>query len=134
MLSGALVLNSECTGDISKLYKKTVKRLIILMIVFGIIYSAYNLFKCMTLVQCAKKWFVDSPYYHLWYMYMIIGLYLLSPFIYKIKSRLKHLKLQFLFVIGAFVFSIIMRFALELPDIFKYFEYIGYFCCRRIHI
>lgn len=127
MLSGALVLNSECTGDVSKFYKKTVKRLIIPTVVFGIIYSAYNLFTGMTLVQCAKKWIVDSPYYHLWYMYMIIGLYLLAPFIYKIKSRLKHLKLQFLFVIGAFVFSIIMRFAIKLPDILRCFEHVGYF-------
>lgn len=96
MLSGALLLNKQKNTDVIYFYKKTIKCLIIPTILIGIFYVFYsslydyiiNGIYTLNFKDFLKVIYINGiPYYHLWYMYMIIPMYLFTPFLLRLKVK-----------------------------------------------
>lgn len=87
MLSGALMLNEERTMPPSKAVRKAV-RVYAILLIWSTIYAGifYLLFPtyCPSFLNIERSWgafirAVARGHYHLWYLSMIIGLYLITP-------------------------------------------------------
>lgn len=96
MISGALLLSSVKEEKIGSFYKKTFKRLVIPFLVWSVLYF---LFKHYYFMRDAKapiemiglffqELLFDRIYNHLWFMYIILTMYLLAPFLKKMIQRL----------------------------------------------
>lgn len=88
IISGFFVLNNSRNTDIKVFYTKTFFNIVVPVLAYSVFYVAFSLFKVKTLHEGSIKDIIYSlamgrPYYHLWYMYMLVGLYLLVPFVIK---------------------------------------------------
>jgi len=86
MMSGYLLLRSEKTEDIALLFKKRLPKLILPLIFWSVFSVFYRLFLNGTMTAIhVREGLIDalsSPaWVHLWYMYTLIALYILSPFL-----------------------------------------------------
>ena len=84
MLSGMLLLGNE--ESILVFLKKRLAKLIIPLVIWSFIYLLWKENNIITWQLVPKKKFLldvlqGATYYHLWFIYMIIGLYLITPII-----------------------------------------------------
>lgn len=101
MISGALFLKEDIS--IRKLYSKYILRIVTAFIVWSIIYALVELPHGASLV-----WFCHvliSGHYHMWFLYMIAGLYIIVPFI---RCIVKSQSLTKYFLILSLIFSFII--------------------------
>ncbi|MBQ8681766.1 MAG: acyltransferase family protein [Bacilli bacterium] len=89
LLSGVLALNQKEEKMNNYYFKKFIK-IIIPLLIYSLIYIFiydydYNLsfFKISNLLNSFKNILSDDAYYHLWYGYMIIGIYICVPYLRK---------------------------------------------------
>ena len=82
MLSGALLLQpSKVEEPLKVFFKKRVARIGVPLIFWGATYFAWRYFannEALTLNSIGQG-IVSGPYYHFWYLYTLIGLYLVTP-------------------------------------------------------
>lgn len=107
MLSGALFLSPKKETDLKKLYLHNILRLVVLYIVWCVL---YGLFDCFTF-----SWSQLSPRdvfreifagrYHLWYLPMLAGIYMLLPVLRSWISHARKENLQY-FLLLFFIFQI----------------------------
>lgn len=87
MVSGMLMLSSDGTRDIKKFYKKSLIRIGIPLLLWNVIYFIY---KCamgyisFDIVSLFRYIINNGTEYHLWYLYTLIGIYLIAPFLKRI--------------------------------------------------
>lgn len=85
MISGALFLDKSKNISISKLYKKNILRLLLVLIVFGIVYALMELYFATHTLNlkmffiALKKVYSNDVWDHMWFIYMLIGLYIVVP-------------------------------------------------------
>ncbi len=87
MLSGAFLLENENNSDFVSFYKKSFNKIGIPLIVFSLLYSLYSVFKMFSsgenlrdsIEQATYNLICGSPFPHMWYSFMTIGLYFLAP-------------------------------------------------------
>ena len=91
MISGALFLDNRRTINIKKLYTKNILRIITAFIFWSMLYAIIeNVVFGKNRVNI--KLFIRSfivGHYHLWFLPMILGLYILTPILRKITSDKK---------------------------------------------
>lgn len=137
MLSGALLLSK--TENAFNFYRKRFSRVIIPFLFWSLIFNV-----AFTMLQYLKGhpisisvFFTDLLFYqgifsqqayHLWYIYVILGLYILTPLI---KSFLKTKLNRYIFI-GAWIISIILclpefQFNNATTYLLKFVCYTGYF-------
>ncbi len=114
MLSGALLLDEEKEISVRQLLGKRLPQIVLLLIVWSAIYAVrYEVIApLLSGNRISIRSFVDelvTGHYHLWYLYLQIGLYLSVPFLRKIVCR-KNEKLVLLFL----AVSLSMQFALPI--------------------
>jgi len=140
MLSGAIFLNREYQLDVKRLYRHNILRLMILYIVWSFAYGLLDCtrFELSTLqVQDVMKE-VLSGRYHLWYLPMIVGIYMLLPVLRSWihsaeKKNLDYFLILFLVLqigrqtIRALTKRDEINFILNLADVDMVCGYIGYF-------
>lgn len=106
MISGALFLSPEkqlTTGDI---WRKYVKRLMVVFLFWSAIYASFETLKTYSLsdhryyLSFIKRFF--EGHYHMWYIYMIVFLYIITPFLRRIAEDKRLLQL---FLLYAFLFG-----------------------------
>lgn len=89
MISGSLFLNPEKKLDIDRLYKHNIVRMLILYVIWSCLYGLYDcLFfdrANLTLNDVIKQ--MLGGRYHLWFLPMIIGIYMLLPIL---RTWVKH--------------------------------------------
>lgn len=140
MISGALFLNTDRELDIKKIYKNNILRLFIVYIVWSAI---YGLLDCRLFDFSAIGWKdivkeIISGRYHLWYLPMIIGIYMLLPILKLWVQNASKQNLQYflgLFVVfqiftetikawrhSPFIENVMNAFTVELAC-----SYVGYF-------
>lgn len=89
MMTGSLLLNPNREISIKKLYKKYISRMLVVLFTFGFIFSWVECFfnsRTITIMQIPHALlnvFTGDTWAHMWYIYCLIGLYVLLP-IYKI--------------------------------------------------
>lgn len=115
MISGALFLNPVKGIPIKSLYKKNVFRLLIAYIFWSVCYSFYTSGIYRGITSSTLNSFVGRVlvgHYHLWFIPMIIGLYIIVPFLRKITVEKK---LTEYFLLLSFVFTIVFPIISLLP-------------------
>lgn len=137
MISGALLLTLEREySSFSSFYKKRLNRLLLPVMFWTIIYLIVHYFKSKTLGipfgfhELQQMLLQGRPYYHMWYLYMVPGLYLVTPYIKKIIKNSTRKEL----IILAFILMMLSNIATIYTDphsqpvfILMFPFYLGYF-------
>ena len=124
MVSGYLLLDKS--EKMSVFFKKRIKGIFPLFIFFNVVYIFVNKVKIMPVLQGKE---IVAP--HFWYIYMILGLYFITPWLQKVLKFAK--KETFVILILWFLCSILNPHLIkfDLPRIpFSHFpitEFIGYY-------
>lgn len=142
MLSGIIILDPKYNLTFKKLYTKTLPRLIIALIFWAIVYRTLSPIVSMLLqvkevtTDDWKKIYLDilfgTPWHHLWFMYAIISIYILSPLIrvFTANAEKKHY-IYFLIlylIFGAVIPKIDAAYNLHISfGINELYSYTGYF-------
>jgi len=91
MISGAFLLNPEKQMTLGFLFHKYISRIVLAFVFWSAIYSIslnimkFRSFSAEFLVSVLKDFLIG--HYHLWFLFMIFGLYLVSPFLKKITEE-----------------------------------------------
>lgn len=85
MISGALFLSSEKPLDVKRLYCHNILRLLVLYFIWSCIYGSVDYFRSLTGSFQGKELlkYMLTGRYHLWFLPMIIGIYILLPILKK---------------------------------------------------
>ena len=137
LISGALLLDPKKDERIAVFYKKRARRLLVPMIFWSVAYNAprslsleaYSLSNMFAAI-------VNVRVGHLWYLYMILGLYLFTPFL-RTYIRSSSLKERWCLIGVLLALSSLTSFlswfvfAVEPPArlLTLYLSYLGYFLC-----
>lgn len=136
MLSGTFILDNPKNRNYRVFYQKTLKNIIIPMLTWSLIYFLYSLAleiprviilgKEIEIMRHVVLWIEGKPFYHLWYLYMIVGLYFISPALIRLKEDIGE---ENTFKLGGILTFIgfISSFTSDLFWPILFIEYIGYF-------
>lgn len=137
MLSGAFILDDERTENYQEFYSKKLMKIGIPTVIFSILYILYkipiNFIKEQSGIAVAISLLKDvvkgSPFYHMWYLYMLIGIYLLAPVVFRFKNSISYKdfrKIVYIFLIVASLSKWTGSVRVNW-DVGQAFEYLGYF-------
>lgn len=90
MVSGALLLDPNKKEDLETFYKKRISRILAPIVFWSLFFLLWGMLKGMikgsplSLADLLELLISGTPYYHMWFLYMIIMLYLFTPFFRKI--------------------------------------------------
>ncbi|MFY4775114.1 acyltransferase [Metabacillus sp. RGM 3146] len=135
MMSGALLLNPKKQESLVSFFKKRAFKVLVPFIAWSIFYLLIQMKTGKLEPQpgaAAKAVLEDKVYYHLWFLYVIIGLYFITPIlkVYIKNTSRKNIELFLvLWFVSTAVFSLIAKF-LHIKigmDAFPASGYIGYF-------
>lgn len=102
MISGSLMLDEEKNITIKSLLSKNIKNIVYLLIFWSVIYCSiyeviFPLIKGEALNFPSIIVSLENGHFHMWYLYMMIGLYLITPFLREfVKKENKQLVLLFI--------------------------------------
>lgn len=109
MISGVLWLNPNKKVTISGLYKKNIGKLLASFFIWSWIYAISEMIgKGIELKPATLPYFLKAclkGHYHMWFIYMMIGLYIITPLLRKISTDISLFKY---FMILAFITSILL--------------------------
>lgn len=139
MVSGAFIIDNEKNKNFKYFIRKTFKKIIVPTLIWSIIYVIYSIIlqifsfngKNTNYTLPFIQWINGEPYYHMWYMYMLIGLYFVTPFIIEIKDKIGKVNFKILSIIFLII-GFITSFIGDLPWLIKFISYLGYFCLGYI--
>ena len=141
MITGALLLDPNKTVTFKKLYSVYILRVFGALVLFGVFFRVFDVFmdhEPKTPVSFLKGFaeiFTGTSWSHLWYLYLLIGLYLLLPFYKKIASNSDPKEIRYLLLIyGIFlsvlpvlhVFGIETAFYIHVSSIYPFYLFFGY--------
>jgi surface polysaccharide O-acyltransferase-like enzyme len=86
MISGVLFLNPAKKIPLKKLFSKYILRIFLALILFGFVYAFMELFyeshfqfEFLQIVQAFLNVLQGKIWAHMWYLYMVLGIYLMLP-------------------------------------------------------
>ncbi|WP_261817574.1 acyltransferase [Vibrio gallicus] len=143
ILSGYLLLNKRESN--TEFFKKRLRKILIPLIFWSLFYSLWLLLKhhlrgdlSSAYFTVAKGWALGEPYYHLWYLFMIPFLYLVTPLLRVIVRSITQTELALftsvcfaLAALSALTNVILLYFELSAKvSLFTndFLSYLGYFC------
>lgn len=139
MISGALFLDNGQEISIKRLYKHNILRMIIVYIVWSVVYGFYDCWNSWSVIHIGdilREIFAGR--YHLWYIPMSVGLYMLVPILKRWLCNAEKREVEY-FIGLFFVFQImqttmesigmpeIVGFLWETVDVEIVCSYLGYF-------
>ncbi len=81
LVSGALLLDPIKKESLKRFYKNRIRRILVPLVIWSTIYILLESFREELRFQKILTMILKGePYYHLWFVYMILGLYLFTPF------------------------------------------------------
>lgn len=107
MVSGALLLSRFSVTETALFYRRRAIRLFPPLAFWSVFYlllkyrHGVNLDDAIAIIKSLAK---GTPYFHLWYLYMIIGLYFMTPFLSQMVKGVSE-KLLLLLITVSFVIS-----------------------------
>lgn len=103
MISGALMLNEERERSLGDMLKAA-KGVVILIVLWSVIYSlvfnvVFNFLEGEAIVLSTIVKACINGHFHMWYLYMLVGLYVTTPFLRTfVKKENKKLVLLYIFI------------------------------------
>ena len=92
MISGALLLTKE--ESMSSFYKKRFQKIMIPFAFWVVFYVLYERFVENIALRVLILKIFEKPYFHLWFLYALVGIYLVTPFLQRwLKVTSKHMVL-----------------------------------------
>ena len=140
MISGAIFLDPLRELDMRRLYRHNILRLVVIYLLWGAVYGLMDCyhygFSSLTWKEILKE--MLSGRYHLWYLPMLIGIYVLLPVLRSWVHNAQKQNLQYfltLFVVLQVLRTTVMTFVkngelrhlLSLGEIQMASSYLGYF-------
>lgn len=144
MISGALLLEPGRVSGIAAFYQRRAARILPALVFWSLFYLCWSAFmhawqqEPLTMDAWLGKLLKGAPYYHLWYLYMIVGLYLFAPFLQRMYQACSpHARLLALATILACAAADAAHHHLAAdgrPGFFfnAFLPYIGYFLAGRL--
>lgn len=116
MISGALFLNPEKEIGIHKLYVHNIFRIFTSFVFWSFVYASYNFIGSEDSNRI-NGWIIQflGGHFHMWFLWLIIGLYILTPILRKIS---KDKKLMYYLILISIFFNFAIPFLLGITDIF----------------
>ncbi len=116
MVTGALLLNPKKEITFQKLFGKYVLRVLVALFAFTMVFRIFDM--CMdkeaiclsSFLHGFGQFFADTSWGHLWYLYLLIGLYLLLPFYKKIAAYSTKQELLYLLAVYTVFLSLLPGF------------------------
>ena len=135
MISGYLLLRRPSTEHIGDFYRHNIPKLVIPLTVWNLIYYAHETISGqhpIEIKQFLSRFFNQGVSYHMWFIYTLVGIYLLCPFL---KRMIDHCTTrQLVLLLGIIMFPTTFRPILNqiLPVYLFFFSplmegYLGYF-------
>lgn len=136
MVSGIFFLDPDREIGIKDLYSKNIIRLIVAFLSWSLFYLLVN-FKQYDGVKWAIRELIYG-HYHMWFLYMMVGIYIIVPFLRQIVKKTKYMEY---FLIVTFIFTFLIPTTVSLfpfldlvyKRMYFYFTlgYTGYFVLGR---
>lgn len=143
MITGYLLLNPEKDITINKIIQKYVSRMIIVLFTFGGFFAWIEIIFVTRTIKISQIFtsiynvITGKTWDHMWYLYMLISLYLITPilrkFIYNSANKeIKYfllLNLIFLSIISQLkvFFNINIAFFIPIANIYPFYYILGYY-------
>lgn len=109
-VTGALLLDPEKQISIKTVWTKYIARILISLLVFSALFFTFDLvmnsdtLNAQYILGAVKKLYTADGWGHLWYMYLLVWLYILLPFLKMVVSKAEDRELRYLiFIYFAFV-------------------------------
>lgn len=131
MLSGMFLLASG-TEDIPGFYRNRVRNIVIPFAIYSVIYYGYNIYRSKSSLQ----WWEHVPHFlqqflngtipladHMWFMYVIIALYICTPFLARMMKALSDRELKWFVVVMVVIQGLITYLTAFYIDLGKSLEY-----------
>ncbi|MDY5279832.1 acyltransferase family protein [Sharpea porci] len=147
MVTGALLLNPEHAVSRKKIFTKYIKKVLIALISFVLIYRIFDMvispegITVKGFELAVMQFLTGSSWSPLWYLYMLIGLYLLLPIYRKIVSSSKDDDIKYLLFIGLLFLSILpltqlagmkLNFTIHIASVYPFYLFLGYAISKQI--
>lgn len=143
MVSGALMLNGDKPQDARQFYARRAARICAPLVFWTLFYLTWRSLLdwwdvgLMDFSFWPRKIAEGAPYYHLWYLYMIVGLYLFTPMIRALyhRSQPAARRLWVAGILGIAILDGLYRQALDTGQGFFltwFLPYLGYFVAGRM--
>jgi len=138
MMSGYLLMSDKKSLDVGNFYKKRLPRIIIPLVIYSTVFYVYD---CISGAQTFGVFdFLSKLFsahnggmrYHLWYLYTLIGFYLVTPFLKRIVDNCTRKQLWTFQIVVMFFTAIMPVIHLTTPVYVYFFDplfngYMGYF-------
>ena len=134
MVSGALLLDSRKNESLNVFFRKRVGRIALTFAFWSIAYFAWRFFINNEAVsyETIVEGFISGPYYHFWFFYMLVGLYLITPILRVVVANSNRKTLKYFIGIWFFGTAIVPLFSLQASislenNLFVLVGWIGYY-------
>ena len=109
MISGALLLPKEKKIEIKDIWFKYIPRMVLILFFWGVFYSLYEQgsLTLSSLIVAFKYVIAGNAYSHLWYLYMLIGLYVMLPILKIITRSASKIELEYMLIVGILLISLV---------------------------
>ena len=130
MISGALLLSAPPSPSPLDFWRKRLKRLLPALVFWTLVYFAFRYFlePPFGLKDALKSLLKGNVYYHTWYLFMLLGLTFVTPYLQQLVSMFSRRSLLYMitgsFIIAAAEFAYGGRIMTFLPS---FIPFIGYF-------
>lgn len=147
MVTGSLLLKREKEITMDRVVHKYVKRVVLALLIFTFIYRIFDLcfgdeeFTLLRLIECFKIFFIGTGWVHLWYLYTLIGLYFLIPFLKKITDNSNGKEILTFISIGVIFVSVLplarlwgwnTAFFIHISNMYPFYLLIGFAVERKM--
>lgn len=134
MISGSLLINDKSFQNADLFFKRRIKRILVPLIFWSVFFIGFNRFITgfFSVKDTVGRLYTGEPYYHLWYLYLVVGLYFVTPavsLVYANFSRKKRISVIAAIFIAAAINSMWSEYfgVAEQFFAFKFLPYLGYF-------
>ncbi|MCR5675980.1 MAG: acyltransferase family protein [Lachnospiraceae bacterium] len=141
MVSGALLLDPARKITMEKLFSRYVKRVFLALLLCCVIFRLFDMlmggdgFSLMFVPDGVWRMFHGTGWAHLWYLYLLIGLYLMLPFFRMISAHSTDRELCYLLAVYAVFLSVLplfrtidaeIAFTIQTAGIYPFYFFAGY--------
>ena len=104
-ISGALFLQPEKELTLSKLFKKYIFRIVLALLIFGTLFALMEIvfteksFHAGQILTALLNMLQNKSWGHLWYLYMLAGLYLVTPVFKRFVNSVSNTEIRYLLLV-----------------------------------
>lgn len=147
MVTGALLLDERREVSYSKIYKKYILRILVVLVIFCMIYRFFDMimdgesFGAGVIFNGIYEMVTGTSWSHVWYLYLLIGLYLLLPIYRKIAASCNDFDMKYLLAVYILFLSILplvqmlqvnIGFYIHVATIYPFYLFCGHAIHKKI--